>query len=76
MRVGEDGVGTPDEDEPAVLDVFGKHPHFRPHGRCQSRVTGAAADVAIQARGTEPCKKPPIEGVRLDHAHRTGKTVG
>ena len=60
MQVGDNSVGAPQEDEAALGQVLGQHPHRGAHRRLDTSGSGAAADCTFQARGAQAAEKRPL----------------
>jgi hypothetical protein len=76
VQVRDDRVRAPQDDVPAVEDVFGIDPGA---GTDRCREAGGrhgAADVAIEPAAAHRAEQAPVERRHLDHALRPGRTVG
>jgi hypothetical protein len=70
VEVGDDGVGTPENDEPALRDVRRQHPGRRPDRRLDAAATARAANRPHEPGGAQPGKEAGFHTLALDQSHR------
>ncbi|EXI68478.1 MAG: hypothetical protein AW08_01260 [Candidatus Accumulibacter adjunctus] len=76
MKVGDDAVAAPDEDQPRVDDVLGVEADARTDRRAVAHGAGAGADRPVELRGAETVEETAVERTVAEQPRVAGIAVG